>query len=198
MNRLRVRDRNISVSFWHCGLTSEPQRESVWAGAEGSLSGFSSSRLQVCRGHVVPGGWLAALLALGRQPLGGGTNLARVEQKSAVADLTRSAPTLRNPRVTSVLVGVTEGACHGDGCCARESDRPVLTLAEGWRSQFIGMQSRVKGCRPVTCPETPGRCLTHESTPGVRGGRQRSADRHLPRHSQPLGVRAPSDALRSP
>lgn len=29
VNRLRVRDRNISVSSWHCGLTSEPQRESV-------------------------------------------------------------------------------------------------------------------------------------------------------------------------
>lgn len=53
--------------------------------------------------------------------------------ESAVADLTRSAPTLRNPRVTSVLVGVMEGACHGNECCARESD-PLVLLRSGGHS----------------------------------------------------------------
>lgn len=99
---------------------------------------------------------LAALLALGKQRLGRGTNLARVEQKSAVADLPRSAPTLRNPRVTRVLVGVVEGARHGNGCCARESDPLVLTAVEVWRSPFTGTHSWVKGCPLVPCPKTRG------------------------------------------
>lgn len=84
---------------------------------------------------MVPGGWLAALLALGRQPLGGGTNLARVEQKSAVADLTRSAPTLRNPRVTMCLWGSRRGLAMEMGAVpVKATDRCSPLLRAGGHS----------------------------------------------------------------